>query len=61
MDGLTVPEDVNSIKILNIEGKLVLDAAINNILDISKLKEGLYQLKITTKDNLEINRKIVKN
>ena len=32
-----------------------------NILDISKVKEGLYQLKITTKDNLEINRKIVKN
>ena len=56
-----LPEDVNSIKIFNIEGKLVLDAAINNTLDISKIKEGLYQLKITTKDNLEINRKIVKN
>ena len=56
-----LPEDVNSIKIFNIEGKLVLDAAINNILDISKIKEGLYQLKITTKDNLEINRKIIKN
>ena len=56
-----LPEDVSSIKIFNIEGKLVLDAAINSVLDISKIKEGLYQLKITTKDNLDINRKIVKN
>ena len=35
-----LPEDVNSIKIFNIEGKLVLDAAINSVLDISKIKEG---------------------
>ena len=32
-----LPEDVSSIKIFNIEGKLVLDAAINSVLDISKL------------------------
>ncbi len=52
-------EEINSVKIFDISGKLILDKKINESLSVSSLSKGVYIVCVFTEKAEKINRKIV--
>lgn len=52
-------ESINSIRLYDVLGKLILDAKGSNTIDVSKFKGGLYLLEISTDNNRKITKKII--
>ncbi len=57
-----ISDNTSNVEIYDLSGKLVLkEFIVNNIINVSNLANGTYNLKVYTKDNLLIkNKKIVK-
>lgn len=59
---LSNPDDINSVQLIDLSGKLLLNKKINSSdLDISNIKPGVYQILINTKDGSTFSEKIIIN
>jgi hypothetical protein len=54
-----VPENTESINIINIEGKTVLNISATSVIDISKLSKGLYVIKFNGSEFTETRNFVV--
>lgn len=53
-------EDIKSVNIYNVQGKLVAQAAQQNVLNVAKLTSGSYFIEILTLDGQKIQKKFLK-
>ncbi|MFY7670834.1 LamG-like jellyroll fold domain-containing protein [Tenacibaculum sp. MEBiC06402] len=60
---LTIKTDneIDQVVIFSVLGKKAMTIKNTNIIDVSNLNKGIYLVRITTKDNKRINRKLIKN
>ena len=55
-----IPENTESINIINIEGKTVLNISATSVIDISKLSKGLYVIKFNGSEFTETRNFVIK-